>query len=437
MVVSNLDNSVPKYKNIWNNICVLTKNVTIEPVILLFTIPHSLVGIPLSNLFLEKACRTVLMLNETLCDSIVTGEPLLSDHEEVKLQKQVTTMIAWTSMIKGAVPGFLLLFLGAWSDRGKTLKPFIILPFVGELFRLSNCLISTYFFDKISLNLTGLVNSIFYSLSGGSYVFSWGIFHYISVISTNESRTVRFGVINFFSQLSATIGVAFGGRAYRQLGLKGTFWMCMSIYIIGILYVLLFLKETIIKTEKPHMEESKEGLLSKFILILNDIKNTVMIIFRKRQNDLRLKICLNVLIIILMNGVTQANILLYFLARKRYGWNEIGYSDFSAISSATHSLGMLFGIFYGISSVSTRSIITKLVSPDELGTVNGLIESFQAFLPLFFAPFFSMIYRYTVNIHDGIFLFVTSGILVPVVAIYSYQYISNRYERLNDNDIQN
>ncbi|KAF5269816.1 hypothetical protein FQR65_LT05862 [Abscondita terminalis] len=435
MTVARVDNFVSASKTILFNIHVVLTNITVEPLLVFFLIPNALLYVPLVNLFLEKACRISLKLNGTLCDSIATGDLLFSDHEEIALQSKVTTMISWTSIVQGGISGFLLLYFGAWSDRCNIRRPFIILPFIGESLRMVGCLFTIYHFEKLNLEWTGFINSLFSSISGGLFVFLMAVYNYVSIISTNQSRTVHFGAINVCTQICSTIGLGIGGISYRNLGLEGTFLLCLGSYIVGIIYIIFFVKDVSIKKKNPD-EDVKPECFSRISIIVCDMWDTIMTVFKKRHNRLRLKIFLNVVIVILINGVAQGQTLTYFLVRTRYKWDEIDFSNLATVSYAASAAGGFLGLLVFAKYLKINDnllaivpcvlkivelVICSIATDSEVlyfvGKINGIIGTSQAIIPLLFGPLFNSIYQYTVNIFDGFFLLAAITLLIPVIII--------------------
>lgn len=75
-------------------------------------------------------------------------------------------------------------------------------------------------------------------------------------------------------------------------------------------------------------------------------------------------------------------------------------------------------MFNGTTFIAMRSIISKLVSADELGKINSLFGVSEALMPLMYGPMYSMIYKMTIDYLPGAF-FLFGGILtIPAVLIF-------------------
>lgn len=131
----------------WKTFCRKLSLITVEPVIILYLFPTMLMAVSVTNLDLEKSCRVNLKYNDTICDALTSrNSNIYTNMQEDMVQKLVTTMTAWKNVIKGIVPAFLLLIIGAWSDKYNRRKPVIGLPITGEFITMIGFLICTYFF---------------------------------------------------------------------------------------------------------------------------------------------------------------------------------------------------------------------------------------------------------------------------------------------------
>ncbi|KAF5291306.1 hypothetical protein FQA39_LY03457 [Lamprigera yunnana] len=416
--------------------------ITVEPVPFFYLFSVTLARPSLLNLFLEKACRINLQLNDSLCDSIVDGNSLLSSYEEAQIQKVVADAKTWGSVIEGALPALLLLIFGSWSDRCGLQRPFMILPFVGEILQLTVCILSLIFFKDVSLNVTIFFCYLLNSASGAIFVLYMSLCNYIALSTSKSARTLRFGILMIFVEISNGIGYGFGGIAYRTLHSLGTFLFCIGFLTVGIGYIAFCIKD---------VKNTSQDVQSKSLncsLIIFDIKNTIQMAFRQRINNGRLKLCLNVLVCFFLKGVMHGEVALnYYFVRKRLGWTEIDFSIYTSSRVVLDSIASFIGSAYGISIVVTRSYLSKLVAEEELGTyltvylqiagkMNGFIGLFEALLPLIFGPLFNLIYRYTVDILDGAFLLVESMILLPVLIIFMWNYVQYRKDNLKEEKVE-
>lgn len=65
--------------------------------------------------------------------------------EEIQIQKLVATMTGIKMAINSAIPCFIILFFGSWSDRHNKRKPCILVPLCGQIMMAFSLLLCVYF----------------------------------------------------------------------------------------------------------------------------------------------------------------------------------------------------------------------------------------------------------------------------------------------------
>jgi hypothetical protein len=200
----------------------IVTNITVEPILVCYVLPSVMASLATQNLNLEKACRVNLGLQTEVCDALTARNASgYNQTDEIVVQKLVTTMNVWKSVVQSLIPSMLLLFLGSWSDRHQRRKPCMILPIVGEICTCVGFLLSTYFFYQLPMEFNAFFESVPPSLTGGWFAMFMALYSYISGISSVETRTFRIGAVNLFSNISVTIGIALSGVLYKQIGFYG------------------------------------------------------------------------------------------------------------------------------------------------------------------------------------------------------------------------
>lgn len=99
------------------NFTLIVRNVTIEPILPLYTIACILTGMAAQNLYIDKACRVNLGYSDEVCDGLLKRESGKYLEEEKEVQKLVTLMTGWKMTIQTSIPCLVILFVGSWSDR--------------------------------------------------------------------------------------------------------------------------------------------------------------------------------------------------------------------------------------------------------------------------------------------------------------------------------
>ncbi|XP_052751300.1 proton-coupled folate transporter-like [Galleria mellonella] len=456
-------------KTFVEKLCYIKSNITVEPIFAGLVIPSMLARLAVQNLNLDKACRVKLQYGDAICDALIEKK---GNHtiEEVEVQKVISAVESWKSVVQTALPCLLVIFMGAWSDRTGNRKLCILMPIFGELFANISNLISTILFSQISVEVTMFLEAIFPAITGGWVMIFLGIFSYITDITTEESRTFRVGVANLCLTAGIPIGSSLSGILLKWLGYYGIFTISCSIYITTILYGIFYLKSNT-KPRTNSNEESKPLTLTDLITL---VKDTAMVAFKKRHGNTRIKIILTLFVVAIIYGPDQGEkIVTYMFLRYRLKWDALRYSIYSTYSIIIHSLSALFsislfskrlgfhdsmlclisitsrsigstymafvytdfqmfmvpivGILNATTFTSLRSMISKLVPSEEAGKMNSLFSLVETLAALMFNPIYSILYLKTISIFSGS-VFIFSGILT-LPAIIVLIWLFNRHRR--------
>ncbi|KAL4704085.1 hypothetical protein ACJJTC_004431, partial [Scirpophaga incertulas] len=354
------------------------------------------------------------------------------DHilEEGEVQRVIAGIEAWKSIVQTAIPTLLVIFLGAWSDRTGNRKVCIILPICGELLVTISNIISVYFFNEISVEVTMFFEAFFQAISGG-----W--------------------VYDIFSC----------GGYYGIFAATGT------IYIITIIYACLCLDS---KTKQPVENKDKKKSVSLTDLV-HMVKETVHVAFKKRENNSRAKIIMTLIVVGIIYGPNHGErIVFYMFVRYRLGWDAIKYSMYSTYNIITHSLGALFSIsvfskklgyhdsvlclisiiskligsvyiafvytdlqmfmvpiieiLNATTFTSLRSMASKLVPSEELGKMNSLFSLIETMGAMIFDPSYSAMYSKTVKVFSGTVFIYSALLTLPPIAILIWLFSQHRRE---------
>ncbi|CAH2107807.1 unnamed protein product [Euphydryas editha] len=288
------------------------------------------------------------------------------------------------------------------------------------------------------------------AVTGGWVMIALGVFSYISDITDEESRTFRVGLVNF----TFTAGIPIG-----------------TIYLITITYGLICLKT---KT-KPGIEYSQNEKALTFCNIFTLVKETVAVAFKKRDGNLRKKIILLLTMVAIIYGPNHGEkIIAYLFVRYRLKWDALKYSIYSTYSIITHSLGVLFSIsvfskYWGFhdsmlciisltskivvsvyiafvrtdldmymvplieilnatSYTSIRSMISKLVLPEEIGKIYSLFSLVDTLSSLVFEPTYSAMYARTLVIFTGAVYIFHAIMALPPMGISVWFFTQHRRE---------
>ncbi|XP_075155685.1 putative peptidoglycan muropeptide transporter SLC46 [Haematobia irritans] len=442
-------------------------NITVEPIVAAYIMPSVLSNLATQNLNLEKACRVNMEYGEEICDALTRRETANYTMEEETIQKMVAHMVAWKTVIQSLFPCLLILFWGSWSDRHHRRKPCILIPIVGEFLGTVGLILCVYF-KKTPMEVAGLTEAIFPSLSGGWFVMLMGVFSYIADITTEEERTLRIGILNVCFSVGVPIGTALSGVLLKKIGFYGVFSISASLYVVSLIYGIFFLPEPRPRCIQPEEKHKPRSLLADFF-DKEHVVETFRVAFKKGENKRRARVILLMIVVMVVIGPIYGEMnVMYLFTRYRFNWNEVDFSVFNTFAVVTGLVGVLFcvgvlshklkiddaligvlsstskilsgfvyafatlpwhmyvgaivEIFNGTSFIAMRSMATKLVSKDELGKVNSLFGVAEALMPVVYAPMYSTLYAATIKVFPGAFYILGGAITILAVIIFLWMY---------------
>ncbi|XP_076655497.1 putative peptidoglycan muropeptide transporter SLC46 [Halictus rubicundus] len=457
-----------------------TSNITVEPVMACYVIPCMLASLATQNLSLEKACRVNLRYSDEVCTALANRNTTGYEAEETAVQQLVAGMQTWKMALTSGLPTILILFMGAWSDRTGLRKPCMLLPIVGEFLSSVSMLLCTYFFYEVPMEATGVFEALWPALTGGWFTMFMGVFSYIADITTVESRTLRIGAANVFISLGIPIGMALSGILYMKLGFYGVFGISTVCYVLSFIYGLVVIKEPAklhLKQEKT--DDQKRFSVCKSILeffAFKHIEETFKVAFKKGNHNRQKRVLVLMVVVMVVIGPVYGEMaVMYLYMRYRYHWNEVKFSMFTTFAMVTNLIGtavsvgvfshilkiddaivgimssmskILAGFVYafattdwmiylgaiveivnGTSFIAMRSIVSKLVSADELGKVNSLFGVCESLMPLVYGPMYSSIYGATMKSFPGTFFIVGACMTMPAVFAFFWLYTEHRRDR--------
>lgn len=248
----NKKKELPKKKSFKERLNHIKENITVEPVLACYVIPGVLARLATQNLNLDKACRVNKQFGDEVCDALIAREGNKYMQEELAVQELIAGMESWKNVLLTAIPSFLILFLGAWSDRTGKRKICIMLPIIGELFTCLSNMLNAYYFYELPVQVTIFFDAFFPAITGGWITTYMGAFSYISDVSSEESRTFRVGVANLCLTAGTPIGSVLSGVLLKHVGYYGVFGLSSVLYVLSIIYGFVYIKDPERRiTEKP------------------------------------------------------------------------------------------------------------------------------------------------------------------------------------------
>lgn len=454
----------------------IRKNITVEPMLAMYTIPSVLSSLATQNLSLEKACRVNLGYSDDICDALTRRETANYTFEESEVQKLTASMAGWKTFIQSALPAVIILFVGSWSDRHGCRKPCMLLPIIGEFLTAVGLLVCTYFYYELPIEATTFSEAVFPAMTGGWFVMFMAVFTYIADVTSEVDRTFRIGVVNVFFSIGIPIGMALSGVMYRLIGFYGVFGLSACMYLCSFWYGYKHIKETPKKWSGDGPEPAGlVGFLKDFFEV-RYLLETFHTSFKKGANNRRVRVVLLMVVVMLVIGPMHGeNTVMYLFVRRQFNWDELDFSLFSTYCVIVNLIGTLLsvglfsfllkfddsvigmmscaskiaaGFVYafattvqvvriaplidmmnGTSFIAMRAIASKLVPSDELGKVNSLFGACEAMMPVVCGPLYSKVYQLTMDTLPGAFFLMGGVITGPAFCIFGWYYYEARKDR--------
>lgn len=305
-------------KSFCSKVKVIFSNITVEPILICYVWPSVMSSLAMQNLNLEKACRVNLGYDDAVCDAMAQRNKTgYSDYNEQTVQKLVASMNAYKNVIQSVIPSLLLIFLGSWCDKHKRRKPPIILPVVGEMLTAIGFMISVYFFYQLPIEFNCFCEAVPPAITGGWFAMFMGVFSYVSAVTSVETRTLRIGAVNMFSNVSLTIGIALSGVLYNKTGFYGVLGLSLGMYVVALGYGMFGVKE--IKNgeenalegvvEDGKTEESEKSVApKKKVGFLRDffdwehVRDTFRVAFKDGKRNRKKRICTIMVLVMVIIG---------------------------------------------------------------------------------------------------------------------------------------
>ncbi|KAB0804060.1 hypothetical protein PPYR_01030 [Photinus pyralis] len=447
--------------------------VTVEPLMFLFVFPSMLLTLSIVNLHMDKACRVNLQLNASVCDGLSQrNSSMYTSEEENMVQRMVANMNMWKAVIQSVLPPCLLLMLGAWSDKHNRRKLLMGFPIVGEVITVTGFILCTYFFYELPMEVTGVVESLPTSATGGWFVMFMAVYSYVGAVSTLESRTLRIGALKICATGSIMVGTAMSGICYRLIGLYGIFSTALFLFVVGLIYTVLVIRE--VGTAAPQANKSTYTSYKDFFNYQH-MKSTFYFAFKRRDGNRRARMFVSFVLLCLTFGPVQGETsVVYLFIRKRFQWSEVEFSILFSIKIVLHlvgtvlpllilskylkmddtvigmicylgkfvsgflcafstsplmyCIGMVVEMFSPTTFITVRSIGTKLVSVEEQGRLNALNSIFEALIPLGFVSVYNFVYKKTIDFFPGTFYIVSSLTCIPTMILLGWLYLQRKHD---------
>ncbi|CAH0627263.1 unnamed protein product [Chrysodeixis includens] len=468
------ENEAPKEKlGFRDRVVLVITNITIEPCLFMFILAAMIIMTANQNLNLEKACRVNLNFTEEICDSLKSQDVESENAYERETQRLLARALSWRTYLAATLPCIFALFAGSFSDITGHRKFFLMITSFGQLLIGINNIFHVYFFYQLRLEYLVFSEAIIEGLSGGWCLCFLTAFAFVSAITTEKDRTYRLGLTSFSITLAFPVGMGTSGILLKSIGYYGCYILTTCIHILNLLYLIFVVRDP--KRNKEQKKHDRRGvchLVGQFFRLSN-VKDTVSVIVRKAPNNRSIRLCVLLGVVSFLFGPMYGEIsVLYMSTRYRFNWDEVKFSIFQAYNFITHAIGTIFSImvlskhlqfhdsmlgivstlskvaasfvycfapnekiFYlaplveilnGTSLLAMRSLITKLVEPNELGKVNSLVALVENLMPLIYVPLYTRVYSATMEVLPGAVFLMGALMTIPAILVLIWFYYDHR-----------
>ena len=223
----------------------LRRYVTVEPAAFLFILAYILATSTTQQYVTYRTAEDLgantALLTASLCE--LTANMSTSVSEVEAEAASVLTIFSLLNILPMLLAAILM---GSYSDsQGR--KVALIAPVIGGLLRgLCALVICIWSLDLQYLYFAGLLEGLF----GGTSVFSTALFSYIADVSRIRSRSWRMLVLMLVQALGIGVAEVSAGYMITYLGFLYPFLMILVIYLLCLLTVIGYIRETVRESGK-------------------------------------------------------------------------------------------------------------------------------------------------------------------------------------------
>lgn len=408
--------------------------ITVEPALFFYSLSMMSVSVIRDSVYFERACED---MGHEDCKS-------LSSEDKKSVQLVVSNFLQWNGLVRQIIPIILAFYIGAWSDkRGRKIT--LIFGLTGEL--IYSLLYLCFILNKdfpLSYFIFGV--TIPGSIGGATLTTFSSFFSYVSDTSNVNNRTKLMTISSAIYSISAPIGVALGSYILSSSG-SHVYVFLVNIFciMIALVYSIFFLKWQT-KPEQRHISEVPLSGLWKDLFESGNLSDSLKTFVNKRPNRSLLWLSISILGLAIFHRGEKSMMFLY--TQLNFNWNIHDFSNLRTFENAlqvpvllllvpfltnyvklndavvviigalgyivsrivlmTYSTPMMFYIVAGISSLGTivnpvaRSMVSKIVSSEELGKTFALLALLDSIVPLISSVVFTQTYNLSLETIPGL-----------------------------------
>lgn len=424
---------------------------TLEPALLLLFFGWYLSVSIVTNQILKQTCLFTFAYSYNICSRLDDKNTTHSVEQEI--QPYVANILMTINVFNSIIPTVLGLFLGPWSDKyGR--KKVINSIFIGFTISMGWITIVSYLSDFIATNnpWNYLFAQLPFMIVGGWPTLIIVILCYITDQTDESNRSVRLTIVEIIVFVGVLI--AFSASSFILQLTNPTTVFCISFVCIftGTMIVIFFVEESV-------HAKTDVGLLTQYKELFSPVrvKELFVTCVQKRPfKQRRILWCLTIIIMLTHITTSGNNTVFYLFTRQKFGWDlqdltlyeaaamlmtvfgsiiglvvfkkRLNFSDLSLSTLSLASLAIdaliktfavktwhlylasAIALFKIISGPMLRSIMSTIVSKDEISKVYSITSSVEYISGLAAAPIYSSTYKATLKTFPSAFNLITAAI---------------------------
>lgn len=330
----------------------------------------------------DKAC--VMLYNTTFCHAMDNKSfQELHKTEQDNIQAEASYWLIVTNVTM-TVPAILsvFFFMGPWGDKVDRKIP-LLFPCAGAfLYGISNLVNAHFLSWSILMLIPGLILN---GLCGGYGTMLMASYSYITHITTESNRMVRVGIVGAMIYMAATISVFISGLLVQLIGHVNVFVIVCACMGAGFLYGVCILQSVV-----SEEQDEKEGKSWYEKFVLNTVQDTWAFLVRPRDNNQKLLLALEIIILNIVHMCTtgENDILFLYLKRAPRSFTRAQYGYFKGTENFTRSLALVTllplmkrKLGFRDSTIIVIGLIFKTMTLVTLGVAKSLPIVFLAAIP--------------------------------------------------------
>lgn len=273
-------------------LCRCLSLVTVEPAIFFHAMGYAVESVFKTNMILDKVCSIRLHYSQEVCQNLDSGDYVVQQDTVQKITNRYTLYCLLIEMIPAV---FIMILLGTLSDtRGRRLP--LMLPVLGGALKAIGLFMNAYWWSLDPAYI--LLSYIPFGLTGGFMAAFAAAYAYLGEISSAKWRTTRLSIAGGVMMSSLSIGRGLAAVLFTQWGYIGVFTCEFLMSATAFVYITMRLSNE----QRPKSVARGSGTAEKSS-IMQSVKQTVMVVLRKREVGIRAQILGHIACIALFSSI--------------------------------------------------------------------------------------------------------------------------------------